>query len=604
MRVLPRSLMSGVLSDRSLQRSVPHKLLNAPIFYHHHQHYNHHFRQYTSSHVSKSDGITAISPSAAGFNNYEKEKKTFHLNKPEYYNFATDVIDKWAKTDSQREGLPAFWWIGEDGEEIRWTFGDLSLGSRRVANILCGPCKLEKGERFLVILGKLPAWWLISIAAIRAGLVLIPGTTQLTAKDIALRLKVSQVRVIITTPDIAEKVDQVESDFPGLLKAKLLVSGQKAGDKVKAKGWLCFEDLYNLSSPDFEDVKTKSDDPMTIFFTSGTTGHPKMCLHTHASYGLGHYISGRYWKDLTNKDVHWGLSDTGWAKAAWGNLFSPWIFGASVFVTASPKFDPVHTLKILEKYPISTFFAPPTAYRFMIQENLKGYKFSTLRHCMSGGEPLNPEVAEEWYDNTDFIIREGYGQTETVLLSVTSRCILNKPGSMGKPPPGMDVRIVDDEGFETDTKQEGNIALKVKPDRPVGFFEGYVDDSEKTEQTIVGDYYLTGDKGYRDEDGYRIGPFEVESALIEHPAVAESAVVSSPDERRGEVVKAFIVLTERHKQIDQTSLMKDIQNHVKSITAPYKYPRKIEFVDSLPKTVSGKIRRIELRDREWTKRKQ
>ncbi|KAK2169863.1 hypothetical protein LSH36_6g03077 [Paralvinella palmiformis] len=580
MRVLPKSLMSGVLSDRSLQWSVPHKLLNAPIFYHHHQHYNHHFRQYTSSHVSKSDGITAISPSAAGFNNYEKEKKTFHLNKPEYYNFATDVIDKWAKIprdmdcqlfgglvkmEKRYDGHLGIFLLDHEGF---YNYSNALL----VANILCGPCKLEKGERFLVILGKLPAWWLISIAAIRA------GTTQLTAKDIALRLKVSQVRVIITTPDIAEKVDQVEFDFPGLLKAKVLVSGQKAGDMVKAKGWLCFEDLYNLSSPDFEDVKTKSDDPMTIFFTSGTTGHPKMCLHTHASYGLGHYISGRYWMDLTNKDVHWCMSDTGWAKAAWSNFFAPWIFGASVFVVASPKFDPVQTLKILEKYPVSTFCAPPTAYRFMIQEKLKEYKFPALRHCMSAGEPL-------------------------VLLSATFRCLLNKPGSMGKPPPGMDVRIVDDEGHETGTKQEGNLALKVKPNRPIGFFEGYVDDPEKTEQTMLRDYYLTGDRGYRDEDGYRIGPFEVESALIEHPAVAESAVVSSPDERRGEVVKAFIVLTEQHKEADQVNLMKDIQNHVKSITAPYKYPRKIEFVDSLPKTVSGKIRRIELRDRELVKRK-
>ena len=571
----------------------------------------------TAAVVVHHDGVSATSPSSAGFHDYESERQNFHLHKPEYYNFATDVIDKWAEaeTESERHGLPAFWWLGEDGTELKWSFTDLAIESRRVANILRGPCKLQEGDRVIVILGKQPEWWLINIAAIRAGLVLIPGSTQLTAKDILQRLASSEARAVIASPDIAKKVNEIEADFPGSLKAKLLIGGQTTS--FHQSGWIRYEDVIYKAVTEFQDVQTKSDDPMTIFFTSGTTGYPKMCLHTHASYGLGHYITGKYWMDLTPKDVHWALSDTGWAKAAWSNLFAPWILGACVFVNASPRFDPVETLQILTKYPVTTFCAPPTAYRFMIQEPLNQYKFHSVRHCMSAGEPLNPEVTEEWFEGTQLTIREGYGQSETVLQSAAYRCIPNKPGSMGRPAPGMDVQVVDDEGREVTTHVEGNIAVRVKPDPPVGFYCGYVNDEQKTRSVMVGDFYLTGDRAYRDEDGYlwfvgrsddvitsagyRIGPFEVESALIEHPSVAESAVVSSPNPERGEVVKAFIVLVEQYKNHDLTALKVEIQNHVKTITAPYKYPRKIEFVDSLPKTVSGKIRRVQLRSEEWAK---
>ncbi|KAK2180218.1 hypothetical protein NP493_453g02008 [Ridgeia piscesae] len=361
-------------------------------------------------------------------------------------------------------------------------------------------------------------------------------------------------------------------------------------------------------------VKTRSCDPLQIFFTSGTTGEPKMTEQTHASYGLASVITGKYWLDLTPSDVHWNLSDTGWAKSAWSSVFAPWIQGACVFVHHTPKFNPE---RVLETYPISTFCAAPTAYRMLVLENLTKYNLSSIRHCVSGGEPLNPEVIDQWLDATGTEIREGYGQTETVLLCASFRCLPNKPGSMGKPAPGMDVRVIDTDCREVDPGVEGDIAIRVSPERPVGLFSCYVNEPKKTAATYRGDYYLTGDRAYRDDDGYlwfvgrsddiilsagyRIGPFEVESALLEHPAVVESAVVSSPHTTRGEVVKAFVVLRGDYESVNKDALTAELQQMVKDVTAPYKYPRKVQFVESLPKTISGKIRRIDLRRREWDK---
>ncbi|XP_070579708.1 acyl-coenzyme A synthetase ACSM3, mitochondrial-like [Ptychodera flava] len=555
--------------------------------------------------------LSAIS--ATGFNDYELGRKNFKLDVPEYYNFASDVIDVWAdkeKNGELKRNLPAYWWIDDHGNELKWSFQDLSVKSKKVANLLTKDCGIQRLERLIVILPRVPEWWLINIACMRAGIVLSPGTTLLRSKDIRTRLQNSHATCIITDPDCAPHVDEVVDECPEV-RQKLLVST----DGKSRPGWKDFNSLYNEASEDHECVKTKADEPMTIFFTSGTTGLPKMAEHSHASYGLGHILTGKYFLDLTPTDMIWNLSDTGWAKCAYSNLFGPWLQGACVFIHHTPKFDHIKILELLGEYPITVFCAPPTVYRMFIQEDLAKFNLTSIRHTISAGEPLNPEVIEEWRKETGQMIKEGYGQTETTLVCGTFRCIQTRPGSFGKAGPGIDAAIVDEDGNVVEDGVEGNIAIKVKPDRPVGLFRGYVDDPDRTAASFRGDYYLLGDRGYRDSDGYfwfvgraddviisagyRIGPFEVESALIEHDAVLESAVVSSPDPVRGEVVKAFVILTEDYATADKETLAKELQEHVKKTTAPYKYPRKLEFVDSLPKTVSGKIRRVELRNKEW-----
>jgi acetyl-CoA synthetase/medium-chain acyl-CoA synthetase len=350
-----------------------------------------------------------------------------------------------------------------------------------------------------------------------------------------------------------------------------------------------------------------------IYFTSGTVGYPKMVLHTHASYPLGHTITGKYWLDLGPDDLHWNVADTGWAKAAWSSLFGPWTMGAAVFaVDARGKFHASETLELLARHPVTTFCAPPTVYRTLVLEDLSAYRFPHLRHATSAGEPLNPEVIETWHAATGLTICDGYGQTETVLLCGNFPWLVVRAGSMGKPSPGFDLAVVDDAGQPLGPGREGDIAVRVSPERPLGLFAEYWNDPEATRACVRGDWYVTGDRGVVDENGYfwfvgraddvivsagyRIGPFEVESALVEHPAVAEAAVVASPDPIRGEIVKAFVVLAPGFE--GSPALAAELQEHVKATTAPYKYPREVEFVADLPKTVSGKIRRVELRERE------
>ncbi|EDO44212.1 predicted protein [Nematostella vectensis] len=404
----------------------------------------------------------------------------------------------------------------------------------------------------MVILPRYPEWWLLNLACSRIGSVIIPGSTQLRSKDILARLLVSRANTIVADPATAEVVDEVYNKI-NFLSFNLIVSFHR-------KGWLPFKTLYKQASTVHTCAPTTSDETSIIFFTSGTTGLPKMTQHTHASQGIGHSITGKYWLDLCPDDVHWTVSDPGWAKTAYGCLYGPWIQGASVFIHhTTEKFEAKVILDHLQKYPISTMCLPPTAYRMMIHEDLSRYQFPALRHCLSAGEPLNPEVMVDWKEKTGLDIREGYGQTETTLLCGTFRCIETRPGSMGKPAPGYDVRVIDEKCNETPAGIEGDIAVYLKPRRPVGLFSEYIEDYERNVSAYRGDYYLTGDRAVRDEDGYlwfigrsddviisagyRIGPFEVESALIEHPAVAEAAVVSSPDPVRGEVVKAFVILT-------------------------------------------------------------
>jgi medium-chain acyl-CoA synthetase len=438
------------------------------------------------------------------------------------------------------------------------------------------------------------------LGCLRMGAIASPGTIQLTAKDIAYRIGAAKAACVIATAEIADKIDAL----PDIDVARISLAGPRLG-------WVDYTAQFEAAEPATAIADTYTDDDALCFFTSGTTGPPKMTIHGHG-YARAHAITGEYWLGLKPGDLHWNLSDTGWAKAAWSSLFAPWCRGATIFAYHAPGFDPAVTMDLLERYPVSTLCAPPTAYRMMVRSSLPGRRFAALRHCVSAGEPLNPEVMELWRRATGLEIYDGYGQTETVLLCA-NRPGAAREGAMGLRAPPFDLAVIDEAGERLPAGREGDIALNTDSLRPPGLFKEYRGDPQLTERCYRGAWYLTGDRGIVDEDGYfwfvgraddvilsagyRIGPFEVESALFEHPAVAESAVVSSPDETRGEIVKAFVVLAPGHAP--GAALCAELQRHVKATTAPYKYPRAIEFVDELPKTISGKIMRKQLRDREW-----
>jgi len=545
--------------------------------------------------------------------NYEAERQSFHLDVPEYFNFAIDVIGKWAADPHK----PAMLWIGEHGEEKGLTFAHFAERSSRAANAFA-TLGIKKGDCILVMLPRIPEWWEGVLGLMKIGAIPIPCTTLLTPHDIQFRAEVSEATGFITDSEGAAKFDQVRNECPTI---KVTVLVQPDADVAGREGWTSYHQVVDEASPEFTGPKTRSDDSCLVYFTSGTVGYPKMVLHTHASYPIGHTITGKYWLDLHEDDLHWNLSEMGWAKAAWSNLFGPWVMGAAMFMQdARGKFDPIETLEMLRKYTITTLCAPPTAYRMLVLDEPLAYLTDNppkaLRHCVGAEEPLNPEVIRTWQQNTGMTIRDGYGQTETVLLCANFPPLEVKPGSMGKPSPGFEVSVIDHDGSELPPNKEGDIAVKIKPRRPTWMFKEYWRNPEATQACIRGDWYITGRRAYKDEDGYfcfvgraddviisagyRIGPFEVESALKEHPAVAESAVIASPDEMRGEVVKAFVILAPGYTA--SSELASELQEHVKRVTAPYKYPREIEFVESLPKTISGKIRRVELRDMERQKR--
>jgi len=544
-------------------------------------------------------------PNDPNMTNYELERKEFKLDIPKYFNFGYDVVDRWAKLQPQKLALLAVDASGANPKHC--TFSDISMASNRFANIL-KKLGLKKGDRVFLMLPPIPEWYVAIIGMIKLGVIPMPATTQCTSKDIEYRINQSESIMILTDGSNASKVEGIGGKCKSL-KHVMLVRGQQAG------GWLSYEsEMAKISDGKTPVEKTRSDDPMLLYFTSGTVSYPKMVIHTQASYGIGHLITAKYWQDLKPADLHWTISDMGWSKAAWSRLFGQWTIGSALFLhDAQGKFDPPITLDLLKRYGITVFCAPPTVYRVLVLENLKRYKLDSLRHCMAAGEPLNPEVIYQWEKQTGLKIYDGYGQTETVNIVANYRCMPIKPGSMGKPTPGFDISIVDEDGGELPPKAEGHIAIKVKPTRPVGLFKEYWKVSDKTSEVFKGDWYYTGDKAFKDEDGYywfvgraddviissgyRIGPFEVESALIEHPAVAESAVVASPDELRGEVVKAFVVLAPGYSASEE--LKKELQEYVRRVTAPYKHPRKIDFVNDLPKTISGKIKRGELKRHEW-----
>jgi acetyl-CoA synthetase/medium-chain acyl-CoA synthetase len=514
---------------------------------------------------------------------------------PHYFNFATDVIDYWAQ---QRPDAPALWCVNAvTGGEQKLSFGQIAALSCQAAGFL-RKAGVGPGDRVLLMLPRVPEWWVALLGTIRLGAIAVPATLLLQQREVVFRLACAQIHAVITNPDGAAKLD----GFDGI---RIMTGGAQPG-------WQDLGHGVAEAKPEFSGERTRSDDPSLLYFTSATTGEPKMVLHTHASYGMGHHLTGKFWFDTQSSDVHWNISDLGWAKAAWSSFFGPWHMGACVFALDTPgKFDPVLTLDTLARFPITTWCAPPTALRLLIRQDLSRWRFPHLRHCVTAGEPLNPEVLNRWRAATGLTLYEGYGQTETVVLIGNYRCTGKpvRPGSMGKATPGFNVALLDEELNSVPDGQEGEVAVRVKPDRPLGLFREYWRNPEETGRKFQGDWYLTGDRATRDADGYfrfiarkddviksagyRIGPFEVESVLLEHPAVLDVAVIGKPDALRGQIVKAYVVV--RPGVVGNEALKVELQVHTKKLMAAYKYPREIEFVAELPKTTSGKTRHVELR---------
>lgn len=522
---------------------------------------------------------------------------------PLCYNFFTDCVEDWAR---KRPDAPALWCIREDGCESRYTFAEVAAKGRRVSAAL-HELGIRRGDRVIIILQRVPQWWFCMMGLIRLGAVPVPGTPLLQEKDIAYRLDYSGAKAIITDADGAAKVPH----YDGI---KLIVGSE-------CDGWTNLDTAVAAAPADVAVEPTLATDAGIVYFSSGTSGDAKMVLHSQVSYGLAHAITGGLWLDLKPSDVVWALADTGWGKTAWSNFYGPWLMGACVFVMdMRGKFDPNVILRVLCDYPISVFCAPATALRLLVRKELSNYKFKALRHCVSAGESLNVPVYQTWLAATGLPVYEGYGQTETVLLiaNLKYRNEPIRPGSMGKPCPGFDVQIVDNHGRPVLPGVEGNIGVRISERRPVGFMSEYWKNPQETADRVVNGFYLTGDTARMDADGYfwfcgrsddiinsssyRIGPSEVEDAVLSHPAVLECAAIGVPDEMRGEVVKAFVVLRPEFEASDH--LRHDIQTHCKKVTAPYKYPRQIEFIESLPKTVSGKTRRVALRQMELQRRTQ
>ena len=531
---------------------------------------------------------------------YDAACKSFSLPVPDDFNFAFDVVAKRAR-EADKTALIA---IDRSGETVtRHSYSDLDRASNRFANALM-TLGAEKGDSAVVVLPRVPAWYHVILGCTKTGVVAMPGTNLLTAKDLEYRINRAGAKMAIVTDKHAAAIETIRDKCP-TLETLIVVGGER-------DGWQSFEALCAAEADTVDRAalpQTKVDELMLIYFTSGTTAMPKMVGRDH-SYALAHSITGDYWMDLKESDVHWTLTDTGWAKAAWGLLYPPLLAGAAVILYDGEGFDVDVHLKIIAEQKVTTFCAPPTIYRVLAQTDLSGADLSSLRHCFGAGEPLNPEAMRAWKDATGCDIYDGYGQTETVNIVANFPGMEIRPGSMGKPCPGLTVDIIDDEGNVLGDDTVGHIGVKITEPYPPGLFKGYYMDDAATAKSFHHGWYYTGDTATRDKDGYiwfvgraddvitssgyRISPFEVESALIEHPAVAESAVVAKPDEMRGEIVMAFITLASGYEASDE--LAKDIQDFVKNLTAPYKYPRKIEFRKELPKTISGKIRRVELRD--------
>lgn len=532
---------------------------------------------------------------------YGKACAEFNLEIPEDFNFAFDVVAKRARENDKT----ALICIDRRGDEIvHHSYSDLDRCSNRFANALL-QLDAAKGDFAFVMIPRIAAWYHVLFGCEKLGVVAMPGTNLLTAKDIEYRINQAGARFAIVTAEHADKLESIRANCP-TLEQLILVGG-------KRDGWSSFEELCEQAADSIDRAAlppTRADELMLIYFTSGTTAMPKMVGRNHA-YAMAHSITGKYWKNLRSDDIDWTLTDTGWAKAAWGLLYPPLLAGATIILYDGEDFDAEQHLKIIEQQKVSIFCAPPTIYRILAQTDKTGYDLSSLHHCVGAGEPLNPEAMRSWKEATGCDIHDGYGQTETINIVANIPGMEIRPGSMGKPVPGIDTNVVDDDGNIVADDEIGHIAIRITTPYPPGLFDGYFKDEAATAQSFRNGWYYTGDNATRDKDGYiwfvgrsddiisssgyRISPFEVESVLMEHEAIAESAIVAKPDATRGEIVMAYIILAPGYEASDD--LARSIQDFVKQQTAPYKYPREIEFCASLPKTISGKIRRVELRDK-------
>ena len=549
--------------------------------------------------------------SQTSFASEEDFAKNLHFKIPENFNFAYDVMDILA--EEQPEKL-AILWTSERGEEVKTTFKEFKEQTDRTAAYLMS-LGIGRGDKVMLIIKRHYQWWLSMMALCKIGAIAIPATHMLTKQDIIYRNDSASVKAIICAND-GYVTTQIQSAMPESPSVKLLVAVNSMSeyDKPIPEG---FHDWHKewINAPEFKrpDNVNSNEDTMLMYFTSGTSGEPKMVAHDYL-YALGHLTTGVFWHNLKEHSLHLTVADTGWGKAVWGKLYGQWFAGAAVFVYDHEKFTAEKIMRQIEKYHITSFCAPPTIYRFIIREDFSKYDLSSLEWCTTAGEAMNPSVADKFKELTGITVYEGFGQTETTMTLGTFPWVKPRPGSMGKPNPQYDVRLLRPDGTECEDGEKGEICILIGDEKPLGLFKGYYRDEEKTKEAWHDGVYHTGDMAWRDEDsyfwfvgrtddvikssGYRIGPFEVENALMLHPAVVECAITGVPDPIRGMVVKATVVLSDEYKDKAGDDLVKELQNHVKRETAPYKYPRIIEFVDELPKTISGKIRRVEIRQKD------
>ncbi len=551
------------------------------------------------------------------FTSVEDYNKNLEFIIPEHFNFAYDVMDEWAKEEPERLALL---WTNDQGEEIRATFAQLKEQSDQAASYL-QTLGIGKGDPVMLILKRRYEWWIVMLALCKIGAIVIPATHMLTKHDIVYRNTRADIKAIICANDpyITEEIGLSVEESPTLKHVIVVGDIEEAvanSTLYTQHSTLChswqeeWQEAPKFVRPSFVN---DNEDTMIMYFTSGTSGEPKMVAHDYL-YAMGHLTTGVFWHNLHKGSLHLTVADTGWGKAVWGKFYGQWFAGATVFVFDHEKFNADTLLRQMEKYKVTSFCAPPTIYRFMIREDLSKYDLSSLEYCCTAGEALNPAVFDKLKELIGLNIMEGFGQTETTMTLGTFPWMKPKPGSMGIPNAQYEIDLLRADGTPCEDGEKGEIVVRVGNKKPVGLFKGYYRDEEKTREAWHNGIYHTGDMAWRDEDGYywfegriddvikssgyRIGPFEVESALMTHPAVVECAITGVPDDVRGMVVKATVVLGKEWKSKAGDDLIKELQQHVKKVTAPYKYPRIIEFVDELPKTISGKIRRVEIRQKD------
>ncbi len=540
------------------------------------------------------------------FDSLEDFQKNFEIIVPDNFNFGYDVVDEWARTNPDKLALL---WTNDEGAEVRYTFADIKRKSDQVASFYQS-LGIGRGDCVMMMLKRRAEFWFSIVALHKLGAVAIPATHLLTPKDLIYRANSANIKMIVSAdePIMIQHVNDCLKDAPSV---KVLV----ATGSYNKDGWHSMDEGMNNAAPFVRPAKVNDNhDISLLYFTSGSSGNPKMVAHNFL-YPLGHIVTAKYWHNVNEQSLHLTVADTGWGKAVWGKLYGQWLSGAAVFVYDHEKFTPANILAAMAKYKVTSFCAPPTIYRYLIREDLSQYDLSALKYCTTAGEPLNPSVFEFWKEHTGLDIHEGFGQTETAMTIGTFPWMTPKPGSLGVPNPAYDMDLLTSDGRSAEDGESGEIILHTDKRLPLGLFEEYYHNPELTKTVHYNGIYHTGDVAWRDGDGYywfvgrtddvikssgyRIGPFEVESALMTHPAVVECAVTGVPDEVRGQVVKATIILAKEYKDYpDKDALIKEIQNHVKKVSAPYKYPRVVEFVDELPKTISGKIKRVEIRNKD------